>query len=334
MKKINKISTKIKIMGSLLILLMISVISTTIYLNHQNAKDALVINIAGKQRMLTQKIAKNVFYIYHNSNADFYELNSANEEFIDGLNILKHGDSEKGISPTPTQKIKLQLSDVSKLWEEFYQDVQNFKLLASSEHKKEELENTVISIYKSNTILLDNVDKLVSMYTVHSEDKTNFIKTFQYLSASILFLLILYSIVQLKSIESHVDSFIQYSRKISNEDISKLTPIKLEDESEGEIIEVSNTLNCFINKINSAMNHSDEALKQSKYASAKLEELTDEFDTILGELEDKSIASKHLNKSEDIVISSTEELFNSTKKLSNLKKELEKLTKSCYDIKS
>lgn len=82
------------------------------------------------------------------------------------------------------------------------------------------------------------------------------------------------------------------------------------------------------------MDYSNEALKQSEYASSKLEELTDEFGAIIGELKDTSLASKHLNNSEDIMIESTEELINSTKKLSNLKLELEKLTKSCQEIKS
>lgn len=336
MIKPNKISTKIKLIGALLILLMASVIVTTIYLNQQNIKDALVINIAGKQRMLTQKIAKNIFYIYYNSTMDFYELNSASDEFIEGLSTLKHGNQDKGILVAPTNKISAQLREVSKLWEIFYEDVQNFKLLSSSEIKKtKELEEIVASIYKHNTILLNNVDKLVTMYTNHSEDKTNFIKSFQYSSGAILFMLFIYSLLQLKSIESHVDSFMQYSKMlVDNEDISSLTPIKLEAESEHEIIEVSDTINCFITKINSAMEHSNEALLQSQKASSKLEELTDEFDNILGEFKDKSLASKHLNNSEDIVIESTEELINSTKKLANLKKELDKLIKSCQELKS
>lgn len=336
MMKPNRISTKIKLIGALLILLMASVIVTTIYLNQQNIKDATIINIAGKQRMLTQKIAKNVFYIYYNSTMDFYELNSACDEFIEGLSTLKHGNQDRGILVVPTYEISTQLNEVSKLWENFYEDVQNFKLLSSSEIKKsKELENIVASIYKHNTILLNNVDKLVTMYTNHSEDKTNFIKSFQYSSGTILFLLFIYSLIQLKSIESHVDSFMQYSKMlVDNEDISSLTPIKLEAESEREIIEVSDTINCFINKINSAVEHSNEALLQSQKASSKLEELTDEFDTILGELKDKSLASKHLNNSEDIVIESTEELINSTKKLTNLKKELDKLIKNCQELKS
>lgn len=331
MKKFNKISTKIKALGALFMLLMTTVITTTIYLNQQNIKDALIINIAGKQRMLTQKIAKNVFYIYYNSLHDFYELNDASNEFINGLNTLKHGNHDKQISMAPTREISEQLLEVSKGWDRFYGDVQSFKLISGSDVKKEkELEKIVESIYKNNTILLDSVDKLVTMYTNYSEDKTNFIKTFQYLSAAILFLLIIYSIMQLKSIESHVDSFMQYSKMlVDNEDISSLTPIKLEAESESEILEVSDTINCFITKINSALEYSNEALLQSQKASSKLEELTDEFDSILGELKDTSLANKHLNNSEDIVIASTEELINSTKKLTNLKNELDELIKNC-----
>lgn len=335
MIKSNKISTKIKFIGALLIFLIASVIGTTIYLNHQNIKDALVINIAGKQRMLTQKIAKNVFYIHYKSSNDFKELDGACDEFIDGLNTLKFGNFDKQISPFHTFEISVQISEVDKLWGKFYDDVKNFKLLTNAEIKDDiKIEDIIVSIYKENTVLLKNVDKLVTLYTNHSEEKTNFIKNFQYTSGFILFLLFLYSLMQLKSIESHVDSFMQYSKMlIGNEDISNISPIELEAESECEIKEVSDTINCFINKINSAVEYSNEALLQSQKASSKLEELTDEFDTILKEIKGNSSASTHLNNSEDMVIESTEVLISSTKKLSNLKLELDKLIKSCQELK-
>ena len=335
MSKINKISTKIKFIVALLVFLMASVLGTTIYLNQHNIQDSAIINIAGKQRMLTQKIAKNIFYLHYTYTKDFYELNAASDEFIKGLNVLKHGDHEKNISPVRVQNIANQLAEIQKFWDSYYEDVQTFKLLTLSYSDRDAGDKIVESIYKNNTILLDNVDKLVTMYANHSEDKTNFIKSFQYSSAAILLAIFLYSLMQLKAIESHVGIFLEYSKTLlNNSDTSKLSPIKLNAESESEIVEVGDTINCFVQKVNSAMDHSNEALKQSEYASSKLEELTDEFDTILGELKDKSLISKHLNNSEDIVIESTEELINSTKKLSNLKEELEKLTKSCQNLKS
>ena len=330
MKKITKISTKIKVLGLLLVFLMISVILTTIYLNQQNTKDALTINIAGKQRMLTQQMAKNIFYINYSHGQDFYELNSAVDEFMEGLNILRHGDNEKGIPSAPTVQISNKLVDINKLWKNYYENIQNFKLYLNSKEDKEIKIKEVLSlIYKENTQLLDNVDKLVSMYTEYSEKKSNFIKTFQYSSGFIVLLLFLYSILHLRSIEQGVEDLMKYSKMIAHNDSNKLEPLKVKAESESEIIEVSDTINCFIQKINSAVDYSAEALLQSERASNKLEELTDEFDIILDEIKDKSLVYKHLNNSEDIVIASTEELINSTRKLQNLKAELDKLAKSC-----
>lgn len=123
----------------------------------------------------------------------------------------------------------------------------------------------------------------------------------------------------------------KFSKQLVNDkDGSKLTPIEIDAES--EIVEVSDTINCFINKINTAMDHSNEALEQTQYASLKLEELTDEFDAIIGEIQHKPIISHHLNNSEDIVIESTEELLNSTNKLQKLKNELQILTQTCKEL--
>ena len=333
MAKITKISTKIKILGLLLIILIVGIVSTTIYLNNQTSKDALVVNIVGKQRMLTQKMAKNIFYTYYTKSYDFYELNSAVDEFIKGINVLQHGDKERGIYSVPSPKINFQLMDVKKLWQEYFEYIQNYKILVTQEKTPRRyvaLDIVVQDIYKSNSVLLDNVDKLVTMYTENSEEKIYNITLAQYVSIFIFLIIFIYSLLQLRSIESHVDSFMAYSKKlISGEDISKLKPMKLVEESEVEIVEVGNTINCFINKINSAMDYSNDALLQSQKASSKLEELTDEFDAIIDSISDSSLSTAHLNNSEDMMIESTEELINSTKKLQKLKDELQELTKSC-----
>ena len=77
------------------------------------------------------------------------------------------------------------------------------------------------------------------------------------------------------------------------------------------------------------MNYSADAIEQSKNASLKLEELTDEFGKIIYDLTNSADISKQLNRSEDIVIQSQEYLINSTKRLQELKKELDKILKSC-----
>ena len=332
MKKITSISAKIKVLGLVLIFLMLSIIVTTIYLNQQNVKDATTIDIAGKQRMLTQLIAKNIFYINYNSDKSFDELDLAVNEFTNALAILRHGDEQRGILSAPTAQISHKLVDINKLWKNYKYNISNFKAYINSKDNthKQNIKNIISSVYKQNTKLLQQADKLVSMYTKYSESKTNFIKTFQYSAGYIIIMMFIYSMLQLRLIESNVDAFITYSKIIArDEDSQKIRPLKVEAETESEIVEMSDTMNCFIQKINSAVDYSNEALLQSKRASSKLEELTDEFDHILDELHDRSLSSKHLNNSEDIVIESTEELINSTKKLKELKAELNKLSQSC-----
>jgi Type IV pili methyl-accepting chemotaxis transducer N-term len=328
--KENTISTKIRFIGILFIVLMTSIIATTIYLNEKNKKDALLINIAGKQRMLTQNISKNIFYLYHNNNDSYSELDSSTIEFIYNLNSLKDGNTLTGISKAPTDEIAKQLSKVEVLWNNFHKNINDFKELVQKNDTNNDaiLKNIVNSVYSTNTILLSEVESLVSMYTIHTERKSDYLRYIQYIFAIIIILLMIYSFSQLKSMEENAKRFFEESKRIMENDNNELlVPIKIE--AEKEIVDATDTINCFIDKINSAMTYSANAIEQSKNASIKLEEITDEFDKIIDELTNSADISKQLNKSEDIVIQSQENLMNSTKKLQELKNELDKLLNSC-----
>ncbi len=327
----NRISTKIRILGAGLVFTILSLIILTIYLNQKNIKDSLIINIAGKERMLTQKISKNVFYLYNQRELDFNELDNAVEEFKYILNSLKNGDELRGISAAPTDEIAQQISKIIVLWNSFNINVQTFKefIILKNDNNEKRLKAQVNSIYTSNNNLLKEVDYLVSMYTHHTEQKTHTIKNFQYFGALVLFLLIIYSILQLKIIEGHANEFLKYSKNVINMQVENKPIEYIEIDAEKEIVEVSDTLNCFINKINSAMEYSEEAVAKSQLASEKLEEITDEFDKLLDEMEDSQVLSSQLSKSEDIAIQSSEDLLQTTKKLANLKQQLDNLRISC-----
>ncbi|HIP13526.1 MAG TPA: hypothetical protein EYG73_12535 [Arcobacter sp.] len=330
--KQTKISTKIKLIGASLAFLILLVIAITIYLNENNTKDSLIVNIAGKERMLSQKIAKNIFYLYHNENLNFVELDNAVEEFIYNINSLKDGNKLRGIQPAPTDNIAQQISKILVLWNSFYKNVESFKnLLVQRSNNEDHLKIIVDNIYNTNNILLQEVDSLVTMYTIHTEEKTDFIEKFQYGGAFVLFLLIVYSLLQLKVIEAHVKEFMDYSKKLT--EVGSKDKVELINiQAESEIVEVSDNMNCFINKLNEAMDFSNEAIEQSKRASSSLEDITDEFDDILNDMAHSTDISKQLNMSEDIVIESTEELIQSTKKLQHLKDKLDTLLKQCKPL--
>lgn len=324
MKNIS-VSQKIKILGSLLIISIFAVISVTIYLNQKNIKDATIVNIAGKQRMLTQRITKNIFYLYQVKSNDFTEMDHAIEEFNYGLETLRDGNELLKISKAPRGVITEQISKVTVIWNSFEQNSKEFKeALLTNDIQK--LNSILKFVYATNNKLLEEVDSVVTLYAMHIEQKTAFIKKFQYLSFSLMFLLGLYSVVQLRQIEAHAREFLEKSKKIASSDIGEME--LLDVNSEKEFVEVADTLNSFVNRVNSAMDYSQTALEQSKLASDKLENLTEEFESILDELENKSDVVKELDKSEDIAIESTDNLIRTTKKLQDLKSQLDLLLQS------
>ena len=319
-------STKIKILGASLFFTVLIVIIVTIYLNHKNKKDALIINIAGKERMLTQQITKNIFLIQYSDIQDFSEMDRAIAEFKFGIRTLLYGNKSLNISPAPTDEIIKQVYKVQVLWEVFSKNSDSYKKAINS-GDLEQIAQLSDYFKDSNIELLQEVDHLVSLYTEYFETKNGFIKNFQYTSFAFLIVFALYSIVQLRQIELHAREFIEKSKKISMGNFENLQPLKVD--SEKEFVEVADNLNCFINKVTSAMHYSQTALDQSKMASDRLEELTSEFTVLLGELESKTDISDNLDRSEDIVIESTEELLKTTKKLQNLKNELTLLLENC-----
>ena len=323
MKKSN-ISTKIKVIGILFALLMTSIIATTIYLNNKNEKDAMIINIAGKQRMLTQNISKNIFYLYSNPKSSQNELDSSIEEFIYNLESLKGGNSLSKLKESPNIQIDRQMLQIEYLWSIFYQNIVKFKELIQNNSNKQELQNIVNIIYETNPELLYEVDALVSLHTINSEQKIRFLKNSQYFFAILILFLIIYSFLELKTMEKNALRFIEESKKVMEQNFEEpLKPLKIE--AEGELVEASNIFNRFLNKINSAIIDSNSALEQSKNASYKLEEISNEFDEIINEIQNKSEISKQLNKSEDIAIQTQEQLLHSSKRLNELKNELEKI---------
>ena len=328
MKSSIKISTKIKIYGLVLISIMMIAIMITIYFNNKNVKDSLLINIAGEQRMLTQKISKDIFYIYQSKKIDYANLNKSVDKFIDNFKYIKSREEIQEILSSPTSKISLQIVKVDKLWSIFHGDVKNFTIMMTLPNRDNDAKSTLETIYEQSSVLLTEVNELVTMLTVRNESKNNNIKNLQYLSAFLLLGLMLFIVSQLKHIEANAHSFMQYSKNLAlSSNTLKIEPIH--EKAEKELIEMDEIVRSFANKINSAIDFSNEALSQSEKASEKLEEISEEFDYILDELAHHPNASLHLSNSEDIMIEYTEELLNSSKKLHRLKEELDKLLIGC-----
>ena len=153
------ISNKLKLVGGSLTFIVIATIIISVYMNARSKKDALIINIAGKQRMLTQKISKEIFYNIHKYSTDFRIINSSMNTFDNSLSDLINGNSAKGIYPPQNEKITEKLKQVRKMWLPFKDNI--LKLENNLEKINPNLEVFTIKIDKILTLSDDIVKKMV-----------------------------------------------------------------------------------------------------------------------------------------------------------------------------
>jgi len=128
MIKPTAISAKMRLAGGLLSFVIIFIISLTVMMNQMSKKDSYIINIAGKQRMLSQKMSKEIFFIVHRHTNDFRELNTAVNLFENSLKDLLYGNDAKGIYAPQNDRIKSKLEEVMALWLPFRAEVEALKM--------------------------------------------------------------------------------------------------------------------------------------------------------------------------------------------------------------
>jgi len=112
-----------------------------------------IVNVAGRQRMLTQKMTKEKLLIAKGEKAYDAKLKETVALFDDALNLLVKGDSKKMISKPSNEKIVAQLKVVSQLWSELK------PLYAKKKNSPKEL----ATIITKNPQLLKEMDSMVKM---------------------------------------------------------------------------------------------------------------------------------------------------------------------------
>jgi nitrate/nitrite-specific signal transduction histidine kinase len=159
--KPSRISTKLKVVGGLLSLIIFLIIGLTVAMNERSKKDSLIINIAGKQRMLTQKMSKEIFYLRHRDGHDFRDLDAAMELFQNNLNDLRFGNEDRGIYSPQNEVIKGKLDKVATQWETFSAELRKVKSgILSVKSDKEILSNRIeVLLNMSDRVVKQMVEK-------------------------------------------------------------------------------------------------------------------------------------------------------------------------------
>lgn len=142
-------------MGGFMTILSTATIATFWTANMQKG-DAKVINIAGRQRMLSQKMTKEAMALIQGKEKKEDVLKTA-DLFDKSLSDLISGNPGEGIPSTKEPHISAQLLKVQALWKEFNFNLRG--LVDISDEREEVYDN----INKMNVSLLDEMNKAVSM---------------------------------------------------------------------------------------------------------------------------------------------------------------------------
>ena len=122
---------------------------------------ATTINLAGKQRMLIQKMTKEALLIHANLDKEksIKSLKESSTIFNNILQGLIDGDKSLGLVKIDNKDISKELNSVDKLWKPFYKEIKNILSDRAKESSYQFLE-------KNNMALLEAMDRAVESYSL------------------------------------------------------------------------------------------------------------------------------------------------------------------------
>ncbi|MCF6266769.1 MAG: methyl-accepting chemotaxis protein [Desulfuromusa sp.] len=192
MAQSKSIGLSAKLTGAICVITLITillVLFSVITLKNQK-DDSTVINIAGRQRMLSQKMSKEAMTIkaglsVENSRTS---LKETHDLFDNSLNGLINGNSSMHLPPTSDPEILAQMRKVESLWKNFSAQV---KILLNSSNNNEAINQASKKILASNIPLLQEMNKAVGMYAAQSQKKVARLTTSLYIGGVIVLIVTL-----------------------------------------------------------------------------------------------------------------------------------------------
>lgn len=159
----NLISLRLSFRFALLfvvICLLIASVSPALAEGPTSAEYGVVLNLSGKQRMLSQKMSKEIMLVALDvdKDANLASLEQTSALFDKTLKGLRNGSDELRLPPTSSGRILRQLDKIDGIWAAFYPVVQG--VIAAKSATRDQ----VAKIAEMNLPLLKEMNKAVGLY--------------------------------------------------------------------------------------------------------------------------------------------------------------------------
>ncbi len=228
------------ILFGLALIIMIMFIMTYSVTNSQK-DDGLVVNLAGRQRMLSQKMTKELldFQIQKNKEGVADEemqdqVRQTMEVFDITLNALKNSgdaplsldleETEYRFCPKAEEPAYGQLEIVEKLWQDFYMKVD--LVLDDSSNSEANIE----WIIENNILLLKEMNKAVGMMQLQSEGRVSALLTYQFLGLLLGVVLSSVAIFVILGILKRLDSVREFAKELGEGNLAATVKFESNDE--------------------------------------------------------------------------------------------------------
>ena len=285
------IATKVKLITIVLSITMIFNIFVTYYLVQDEKADARIINIAGKQRMLTQKMIAEFYRVSSGEVGAKDAFFTTQKEFNTNLHRLRSGD----LRLDENEEVSTLLDEVERGWKNF----EGLMLNRLTHASKADLNQ----IYISGSETLALMEKAVLAYELHATSKRDFINQIQFILGLFTLFVIIYMGYVSLGIHTQLSKFLKHSSDISGRQAS----------AKGSELDLACAhIQYFLDDVESAIDSASLAVQQSEKASMQL-----------AMAKQNTEALEHLDKSEDIVIEANEELYKTSILLKKLKSKLQ-----------
>ncbi len=277
----KNLSIRTKIIGAVAIFSLILIFDVFYIISTLKAQkdDALIINVAGRQRMLTQKMSKNVFLLLALDKTNGLEEKNVVKELKDSMKLydatinafLKGG---KTLSPSgkgnvfinKIEKDKKFVEDAFNLWIRFKKEVENVL--------KNRDPNSANYIANNNLKLLALSNKIVSALQKTAEGKIVSMKRVQYIVVLLSIVLLLFVVFIIKqAIISPINDFMKaFDRGVEGD----LT-VRVEVKNNDEIGHLSKKFNEFLSKLQEMIQAVKENTEAVSSASIEISATTEEI---------------------------------------------------------
>ncbi len=254
--------------------IMVAYTATTLF---QQKNDGLVINIAGRQRMLTQKFSKEFFLKLHQGKERSELLEKTSRLFNVSLEALNNGGKTYKdigmskpitLSGTSNKRIKEQLTQVAFLWQELQNSINE---IDAKKYTQEQL----MTINSLSVKTLASMNTAVVMFAEEADGK---IQTLQIMLLILWFFSIIFSLMVasaiVRSVTTPIDSLVTLSKRLSGKN---LTSELQTAEVHGEMAVLNSnmdTMRCSLSNIIYTMQQN---IQQMIYSSNQIVDISSEI---------------------------------------------------------